>query len=377
MGFDEIYDTDFGADLTIMEESKEFLERVESGEKLPLFTSCCPAWVKFCEQKYPELRANISTCRSPQQMFGAVLKEEARNNKKDTRKTVVVSIMPCTAKKAEILRPEHKTEGEQDVDFVLTTTEVIRMIKEAGIDLAQMPWEAMDMPFGLSSGAGVIFGVSGGVTEAVLRRLVEDSGMEALNEIKFTGIRGTDGIKEAVIPYGDRQIKIAVVSGLKNADELIQKIKSGEVQYDFVEVMACRRGCMAGGGQPVPIGARTKAARYEGLYRIDDASQIKRSNDNPIVGELYEGLLKGKEHKLLHNNSDLPQAKQTPSGNEIILICDFSRYGLNTRLYTLVSKPCSEATNKDYFISRGLYFGWKNKIRILMLERFEGGFRRL
>ncbi len=212
MGFDEIYDTDFGADLTIMEESKEFLERVESGEKLPLFTSCCPAWVKFCEQKYPELRANISTCRSPQQMFGAVLKEEARNNKKDTRKTVVVSIMPCTAKKAEILRPEHKTEGEQDVDFVLTTTEVIRMIKEAGIDLAQMPWEAMDMPFGLSSGAGVIFGVSGGVTEAVLRRLVEDSGMEALNEIKFTGIRGTDGIKEAVIPYGDRQIKIAVVA---------------------------------------------------------------------------------------------------------------------------------------------------------------------
>ena len=175
MGFDEIYDTDFGADLTIMEESKEFLERVKSGEKLPLFTSCCPAWVKFCEQKYPELRENISTCRSPQQMFGAVLKEEARNNKEDSRKTIVVSIMPCTAKKAEILRPEHKTEGEQDVDFVLTTTEIIRMIKEAGIDLTQMPWEAMDMPFGLSSGAGVIFGVTGGVTEAVLRRLVADS----------------------------------------------------------------------------------------------------------------------------------------------------------------------------------------------------------
>ena len=311
LGFDYVFDTDFAADLTIMEEGSEILNRLTcylNGDKsvrLPILTSCCPAWVKFCEQKYPELRANISTCRSPQQMFGAVLKEEARNNKKDTRKTVVVSIMPCTAKKAEILRPEHKTEGEQDVDFVLTTTEVIRMIKEAGIDLAQMPWEAMDMPFGLSSGAGVIFGVSGGVTEAVLRRLLEDSGMEALNEIKFTGIRGTDGIKEAVIPYGDRQIKIAVVSGLKNADELIQKIKSGEVQYDFVEVMACRRGCMAGGGQPVPIGARTKAARYEGLYRIDDASQIKRSNDNPIVGELYEGLLKGKEHKLLHNNSDL------------------------------------------------------------------------
>ena len=305
LGADYVFDVTFSADLTIMEESKEFLERVKSGEKLPLFTSCCPAWVKFCEQKYPELRENISTCRSPQQMFGAVLKEEARNNKEDSRKTIVVSIMPCTAKKAEILRPEHKTEGEQDVDFVLTTTEIIRMIKEAGIDLTQMPWEAMDMPFGLSSGAGVIFGVTGGVTEAVLRRLVADSGMEALNEIKFTGIRGTKGIKEAVIPYGDRQLKIAVVSGLKNADELIQKIKSGEVQYDFVEVMACRRGCMAGGGQPVPIGPRTKAARFEGLYRIDDAAQIKRSNDNPIVGELYEGLLKGKEHKLLHNNTDL------------------------------------------------------------------------
>ena len=315
LGFNYVFDTDFAADLTIMEEGTEVLERLGrflNGDKnvcLPILTSCCPAWVNFFEHHFPDLLDIPSTARSPQQMFGAVLKEEARNNKKDTRKTVVVSIMPCTAKKAEILRPEHKTEGEQDVDFVLTTTEVIRMIKEAGIDLAQMPWEAMDMPFGLSSGAGVIFGVSGGVTEAVLRRLVEDSGMEALNEIKFTGIRGTDGIKEAVIPYGDRQIKIAVVSGLKNADELIQKIKSGEVQYDFVEVMACRRGCMAGGGQPVPIGARTKAARYEGLYRIDDASQIKRSNDNPIVGELYEGLLKGKEHKLLHNNSDLPQAK--------------------------------------------------------------------
>ena len=269
-----------------MEESKEFLERVESGEKLPLFTSCCPAWVKFCEQKYPELRANISTCRSPQQMFGAVLKEEARNNKKDTRKTVVVSIMPCTAKKAEILRPEHKTEGEQDVDFVLTTTEVIRMIKEAGIDLAQMPWEAMDMPFGLSSGAGVIFGVSGGVTEAVLRRLVEDSGMEALNEIKFTGIRGTDGIKEAVIPYGDRQIKIAVVSGLKNADELIQKIKSGEVQYDFVEVMACPGGCVGGGGQPQHDGMEMAFERGKNLYFLDENADIRRSHENPDVKAL-------------------------------------------------------------------------------------------
>lgn len=302
MGFDEVYDTNFGADLTVMEESKELVERLESGENLPLFTSCCPGWVKFCENKYPELRKHISTCRSPQQMFGAVLKEEARMKKEDTRKTMVVSIMPCTAKKAEILRPEHFTDGEQDVDYVLTTTEVTRMIKEAGIDLAQMPSEALDMPFGLSSGAGAIFGVTGGVTEAVLRRLVNSSKAEDLEEISFTGVRGIEGIKEANVKLGDREVKIAVVNGLKVADEVMKKIKSGELYYDFVEVMACRRGCITGGGQPVPIGPRTKKARFEGLYKIDNAAQIKLSNENPIIQTLYNGLLKGKEHKLLHND---------------------------------------------------------------------------
>lgn len=301
MGFDEIYDTNFGADLTVMEEAKEFVERLESGENLPLFTSCCPAWVKFCENKYPDLRKHISTCRSPQEMFGAIIKEEARMNKEDTRKTMVVSIMPCTAKKAEILRPEHYTDGEQNVDLVLTTTEITRMIKEAGIDLSQMPSEALDMPFGLSSGAGAIFGVTGGVTEAVLRRLVDSSAAEGLENISFTGIRGTEGIKEAVVDFHGRELKLAVVNGLRNADEVMKKIQSGEVYYDFVEVMACKRGCMAGGGQPVPIGPRTKAARFEGIYKIDSVAQIKRSNENPIIQTLYDGLLKGKEHKLLHN----------------------------------------------------------------------------
>lgn len=301
MGFDEIYDTNFGADLTVMEEAKEFVERLESEENLPLFTSCCPAWVKFCENKYPDLRKHISTCRSPQEMFGAIIKEEARMNKEDTRKTMVVSIMPCTAKKAEILRPEHYTDGEQNVDLVLTTTEITRMIKEAGIDLSQMPSEALDMPFGLSSGAGAIFGVTGGVTEAVLRRLVDSSAAEDLENISFTGIRGTEGIKEAVVDFHGRELKLAVVNGLRNADEVMKKIQSGEVYYDFVEVMACKRGCMAGGGQPVPIGPRTKAARFEGIYRIDSVAQIKRSNENPIIQTLYDGLLKGKEHKLLHN----------------------------------------------------------------------------
>lgn len=301
MGFDEIYDTNFGADLTVMEEAKEFVERLESGENLPLFTSCCPAWVKFCENKYPDLRKHISTCRSPQEMFGAIIKEEARMNKEDTRKTMVVSIMPCTAKKAEILRPEHYTDGEQNVDLVLTTTEITRMIKEAGIDLSQMPSEALDMPFGLSSGAGAIFGVTGGVTEAVLRWLVDSSAAEDLENISFTGIRGTEGIKEAVVDFHGRELKLAVVNGLRNAEEVMKKIQSGEVYYDFVEVMACKRGCMAGGGQPVPIGPRTKAARFEGIYKIDSVAQIKRSNENPIIQTLYDGLLKGKEHKLLHN----------------------------------------------------------------------------
>ena len=301
MGFDEIYDTNFGADLTVMEEAKEFVERVEAGENLPLFTSCCPAWVKFCENRYPELRKNISTCRSPQEMFGALIKEEARMNKEDTRKTMVVSIMPCTAKKAEILRPEHYTDGEQNVDYVLTTTEITRMIKEAGIDLSRMPSEALDMPFGLSSGAGAIFGVTGGVTEAVLRRLMDSSSEDVLEEISFTGIRGTEGIKEAVVDYKGRELRLAVVNGLKNADDLLKKIRDGEAHYDFVEVMACKRGCMAGGGQPVPIGPRTKKARFEGIYKIDSVAQIKRSNENPIIQNLYDGILKGKEHKLLHN----------------------------------------------------------------------------
>lgn len=308
IGFDEVYDTNFGADLTVMEESKELVERLESGENLPLFTSCCPAWVKFCENRYPEFRKNISTCRSPQEMFGALLKEEGRvsaekerEKGRESRKTMVVSIMPCTAKKAEITRAEHFTDGEQNVDYVLTTTEITRMIQEAGIDLAQVHPEALDMPFGLSSGAGAIFGVTGGVTEAVLRRLVNSSRSEDLEEISFSGIRGVDGIKEAKVNLNGREVKIAVVNGLGCAQELLDKMKAGEAYYDFVEVMACKRGCIAGGGQPVPIGPRTKKARLEGIYKIDSMAQIKLSNENPIVTTVYEGILKGKEHKLLHN----------------------------------------------------------------------------
>ena len=302
MGFDEIYDTNFGADLTVMEETKEFQERLRFGENLPLFTSCCPGWVKYCENKFPEFRGHISTCRSPQEMFGALLKEEALMHPEETRKTVVVSIMPCTAKKGEILRPEHRTEGEQDVDYVLTTVEITRMIQEMGMDLSTLEPEALDMPFGLASGAAAIFGVTGGVTEAVLRRLLNDSSAETLQEISFTGIRGTDGIKEAAVTLDGREVKIAVVNGLKNAEILLNRIKSGEAKYDFVEVMACKRGCIAGGGQPTPIGPRTKKARFKGMYQIDSQAQIKLSSENPIVKSLYDGILKGKEKKLLHNH---------------------------------------------------------------------------
>ena len=302
MGFDQVYDTNFGADLTVVEEAAELVEKIKEGD-LPLFTSCCPAWVKFCEEKYPDLKKYISSCRSPQQMFGAVLKEESRmDTSSEKKKTVVVSIMPCTAKKAEILRPEHYTDGEQNVDYVLTTTEITRMIKEAGIDLAQIKPDAMDMPFGLSSGGGAIFGVTGGVTEAVLRQLIDSYNPDDLEMIKLTGIRGNDGIKEATVTLHGREVHIGVVNGLKNAAIVMDGIRSGEMKFDFVEVMACRSGCIAGGGQPVPVFPKIKDARAEGLYDIDDEKQIKISSDNPFVLSLYDGLLKGKEHKLLHNH---------------------------------------------------------------------------
>ena len=302
IGFDEIYDTNFGADLTVMEETKEFIERLEKNENLPLFTSCCPAWVKFCETKYPNLAKNLSSCRSPQQMFGAVLKEDARMNTVDTRKTIVVSIMPCTAKKAEALRPETYTEETKDVDYVLTTVEIIHMIKQAGIDLSTINGDALDMPFGVASGAGAIFGVTGGVTEAVIRRVLGKKDIDAAHDVIYNDIRGDGALKEVSLNIGEREIKIAIVSGLKNADDLMKEIEAGNKYYDFVEVMACRRGCIAGGGQPIPVGTRTKLARLDGLYKIDRESQIKFSQDNPYIISLYESLLKDKTHKLLHRN---------------------------------------------------------------------------
>ena len=237
MGFDEIYDTSTSADLTVLEESNELAKRIAEGkEEMPLFSSCCPAWVRYCENKYPELMPHVSTCKSPMQMFAAVIRENSRNS---SRKSVHVAVMPCTAKKFEAVRDEFKVDGKQDVDYVLTTQELVRMIKESGIMFRDIDPEAVDMPFGTMTGAGVIFGVTGGVTEAVLRRLASDKSSTALMSIAYTGVRGMEGVKEARVMVGEKEVRIGVVSGLKNASDLIERIKAGE-HFDFVEVMAAR-----------------------------------------------------------------------------------------------------------------------------------------
>lgn len=303
MGFDEVFDTSYSADLTVMEESAEFLDRVHNGGKLPLLTSCCPAWVKFVDNEFPEMKENVSTCRSPQGMFSAVIKEYYRDPAhSEGKKTFVVSIMPCTAKKMEAVRPNSFTHGEQDTDIVLTTTELTRMIKNFGIAFDKIEPEACDMPFGLSSGGGVIFGVTGGVTEAVLRRLATDHNSATLNAIAACGIRGEKGIKEATIPYNGMDVNICVVSGLANARKVMEQVRSGEKQYHLIEVMACRRGCIMGGGQPIPAGPRHKAARAQGLYKADKDRILRKSDENPLMDVFYNGYFKGKAHELLHNH---------------------------------------------------------------------------
>lgn len=302
MGFDEVYDTSFSADLTVMEESEEFVERLSEGENLPLLTSCCPAWVKFVHDQYPEYVENISSCRSPQGMFSAVVKEYYRHPQNaEGKKTVMVSIMPCTAKKMEAIRPNSYTKGKQDTDIVITTTELIRMIRNSGIEFATLDPEACDMPFGLGSGGGVIFGVTGGVTEAVLRRMVGEHSKESLDDIAASGVRGEEGIKELTLNYEGKDLNICIVSGLANARTVMERVKSGEANYHLIEVMACRRGCIMGGGQPPRAGDRTKTAREKGIYNADNIAIIKKSDENPLIAPLYDGLLKGKVHQLLHN----------------------------------------------------------------------------
>ena len=295
LGFDEVYDTATGADLTVLEEANEFISRIEEGGTLPLFTSCCPAWIQYCEKNHPELMQNVSTCKSPMQMFSSVIKAHYASS---SRRVVSVAVMPCTAKKFECARDEFKHDGIPDTDYVITTQELIQMIHKAGLVFDELEPEAVDSAFSTCTGAGVIFGVTGGVTEAVLRRISTDKSAQALRSIAFNEVRGMKGVKETTVPFGDKEVRIAIVSGLKNAENIIKAIENGE-QYDFVEVMACPGGCVAGGGQPFGTLA-TKMNRGKALYSADKMLSIKRSEENPLMLNLYNGVLKGRVHELLH-----------------------------------------------------------------------------
>jgi NADH-quinone oxidoreductase subunit G len=295
MGVDEVFDTSVGADLTVLEEAGELLSTLKKESDLPLFTSCCPAWVAYCEKNHPELMRAVSTCRSPMQMFASLIKE---HGSRSSRKVFHAAIMPCTAKKYEAARPEFRRGDTPAVDCVVTTQELIRMIRESGLVFAELEPEAVDMPFGTVTGAGVIFGVTGGVTEAVIRCVSADKTPGTLRAVAYTGIRGMSGSREALVRVSGKDVKIAIVSGLAHAEQLIGRIRAGE-HYDFVEVMACPGGCVNGGGQP-PASAFAREQRGGMLYDADRMSSIKRSEENPLMMTLYNGLLKGKVHDLLH-----------------------------------------------------------------------------
>ncbi len=311
LGFDKVFDTDTAADLTIMEEGTEFIQRFTKQEKLPLITSCSPGWVKYCEHYYPEFIDNLSTAKSPMEMFGAVIKsyyaEKSGIKKEDIYS---VAIMPCTSKKFEASRPEHSQDGAQDIDASLTTRELARMIKQAGINFAELPDEEFDQPFGIATGAGVIFGTTGGVMEAAIRTVYEVLEKKPLDNLNVEAVRGLDGIKEATLKIAGKDVKVAVAHGTKNAKIILEKVKSGE-HYDFIEIMACPGGCINGGGQPI-VDANTratvdvKALRASVLYKEDESSTLRKSHDNPYIKKLYEEYFgepcSHKAHELLHTH---------------------------------------------------------------------------
>lgn len=307
LGFDKVFDTDFSADLTIMEEGYEFLDRLQNGGLLPMITSCSPGWVNMIELKYPELLDHLSTAKSPQQMFGAIAKtyypEKAGI---DPAKIVSVSVMPCTAKKAEAARPEMCDSGYRDVDIVITTRELGRMIREAGIDFKNLPEENFDSPLGTGSGAGVIFGTTGGVMEAALRTVADVLAGENLPQVDYEEVRGMEYTREAELEIAGKKVKIAVVHTLKSAMQMLERIKTGEADYQFIEVMACPGGCIGGGGQPVPVNAEIRKLRRKGLFDCDRANELRKSHENPEIKELYDTWLGKplgeKAHSLLHTH---------------------------------------------------------------------------
>ncbi|MBQ8860987.1 MAG: iron hydrogenase small subunit [Ruminococcus sp.] len=312
LGFDKVFDTNFAADLTIMEEGTEFLNRVKNGGTLPMITSCSPGWIKFCEHYYPELIPNLSTCKSPQQMQGAMIKSYyAEKMGIDPKDIIVVSVMPCVAKKFEIKRDDQGHDGIADNDFVISTRELASMIKKAGIQFNDLPDEQFDPIMGIGSGAGTIFGTSGGVMEAALRTVADVLTGEDLEHIEYTDVRGMDDIKEATYDVAGMKVKVAVTSGLKNAAKLLDKVKSGEADYQFIEVMCCPGGCINGGGQPIVDGhtrnfVDVKGLRSAALYDDDKNLEYRKSHQNPEIKAIYDEYLgepgSHKAHELLHTS---------------------------------------------------------------------------
>ena len=309
LGFAKVFDTNFTADLTIIEEGNELLKRVKEGGKLPMITSCSPGWIKFCEHFYPDLLDHLSTCKSPQQMFGALAKTYyAQTAGIDPKNIVSVSIMPCTAKKFESARPEMNSSGYRDVDVVLTTRELARMIKEAGIDFLNLPNGEYDAPMGEYSGAATIFGATGGVMEAALRTVYAVVTGENLPSLDITPVRGLEGVKEATVKVGALgDVKVAVAHGLGNARKVMDKIREGKADYTFIEIMCCPGGCVAGGGEPIPTNNEIRMLRAGALYKDDGQVQKKRqSHENPSIAKIYETFLKEplghKSHELLHTH---------------------------------------------------------------------------
>lgn len=307
LGFDSVMDTDFTADLTILEEGTELLGRLKNGGVTPMITSCSPGWINYIERFYPELLPHVSTCKSPQQMFGALVKTYyAQKMGIDPKNIFSVSLMPCTAKKYESERPEMNASGFQDVDAVLTTREIGRMIKQAGIQFQNLPESEHDNPMGISTGAAVIFGATGGVMEAALRTVYEVVTGQEIPNIDITAVRGLQGIREASIQVGDLEVHAAVAHGLGNAHQLLEKIRRGEANYHFIEIMACPGGCISGGGQPIPTSLEIRQKRAEGIYAADKGLPLRKSHENPAVKQIYEEFLGApnskKSHHLLHTH---------------------------------------------------------------------------
>lgn len=312
LGFDKVFDTDFGADLTIVEEANEFLGRVQNGGVLPMITSCSPGWIKYCEHYYPDMLDHLSTCKSPQQMSGAIIKTwYAEKMGIDPKDIVVVGIMPCTAKKFETKRDDQAASGYPDVDYSLTTRELGRMIESAGIYFKHLPDEEFDNPLGDSTGAAVIFGATGGVMEAALRTAVEKLSGEELKSLDFTEVRGTDGIKEASYTVNGMEVKVCVVSGLANANTIMEKVKNGTADYHFIEIMGCPGGCVNGGGQPIQHAVvrnfvDLKARRAAALYEADKDMPLRKSHESEAVKRLYDEFLgepgSHKAHEVLHTS---------------------------------------------------------------------------